>query len=201
MEKNIMEDIALVNVIKRGDKGEKEKAMSKLYNKYKKTIMYKYGFNNTSAEDLVADVFEKAYLNIHKFNSEKGAFSTWLFNMSRNLFIDNHRKESIKIQTTSIDEMVRIDKHDEGIMELEGNSKTPEEICMESEDMELNLLKKRIREELKSHNERYRIIFELRFFHDFSYEQIAVYLESPLGTVKANLFRAKEILKDKIKVK
>jgi RNA polymerase sigma-70 factor (ECF subfamily) len=46
-------------------------------------------------------------------------------------------------------------------------------------------------ERLKPH---YRLMIELRYFKEWSYEEIAVELNLPLGTVKAQLFRAREFL-------
>ncbi|MFT7589004.1 MAG: RNA polymerase sigma factor (sigma-70 family), partial [Limisphaerales bacterium] len=43
-------------------------------------------------------------------------------------------------------------------------------------------------------NPKYKRLIELRFFKEYSYDEIAVELELPLGTVKAQLFRAKELL-------
>ena len=49
----------------------------------------------------------------------------------------------------------------------------------------------RIVEQLKP---KYRLLVELRYFEELSYEEIAVRLELPLGTVKAQLFRARELM-------
>jgi RNA polymerase sigma-70 factor (ECF subfamily) len=43
-------------------------------------------------------------------------------------------------------------------------------------------------------SDKYRLMIELRYFEELSYEEIAIELKLPLGTVKAQLFRAKEIL-------
>ena len=51
-----------------------------------------------------------------------------------------------------------------------------------------------MREIVKSLKPHYRELVELRYFEEFSYEEIADKLDLPLGTVKAQLFRAREFL-------
>ena len=54
--------------------------------------------------------------------------------------------------------------------------------------------KKMMRELVSKLKPRYRKLIELRYFNEYSYEEISEELELPIGTVKAQLFRARELL-------
>lgn len=56
-----------------------------------------------------------------------------------------------------------------------------------------------MRNEVSRLKERYRRLIELRYFEEFSYEEIAEELNLPIGTVKAQLFRARELLFNTLK--
>lgn len=133
------------------------------------------------AEDLTIETFGKAFRNLGRFSPDF-AFSTWLFRIAINHSIDFLRKQkkdpcqrdggsSLASQPEAID-----DKPD------------PEEIFIR--DQRLGLLRDTV-EKLKP---RYRRLIELRYFEELSYEEIASALTLPLGTVKAQLFRAKDLL-------
>ena len=51
-----------------------------------------------------------------------------------------------------------------------------------------------MREVVSKLKPRYRTLVELRYFKEYSYEEISVELDLPIGTVKAQLFRARELL-------
>ena len=54
--------------------------------------------------------------------------------------------------------------------------------------------KARSKTRLRGLSQKYRLMIELRYFEEMSYEEISTELDIPLGTVKAQLFRAKEVL-------
>ncbi len=187
--KNTLEDRKLVASAKKGE----SKAFETLLKKYRKSVYYmllKMVKNADDAEDLTQEAFAKAFNSIEKFDS-KYAFSTWLFRIATNNTIDFIRKR--RVQTVSID------------APIEGDDGSNMTIDVKDEDLNPNeeLLKKQrsryLHMAIEKLPEKYRILVELRYFKEFSYEEIANELQIPLGTVKAQLFRARELLNQELK--
>jgi len=179
-------DYSLVLLAINGD----QKAYEELFTRYKDAIFFmilKMVNNRNDAEDLTFEAFGKAFRNIKQY-SPKYAFSTWLFKISSNNCIDFIRKK--KTETVSIDESQEENKT---IITLESSSPDPEQ----------NLIRKQkagiMRKEVSRLKERYRRLIELRYFNEYSYEEISVELNLPIGTVKAQLFRARELLFNSLK--
>lgn len=167
---------------------------AELMNNYKDSLYFmllKMTNNATDAEDLTIEAFGKAFKNIKSY-SPKYAFSTWLFKIATNNAIDFIRKK--KQRTLSIDKPYA--NKDEGpdiSQNIESKGLDPEETFIKEQKIELM---RGIVDKLKPH---YRILVELRYFKEFSYDEIAKELDLPLGTVKAQLFRAREFLYNVLK--
>lgn len=138
------------------------------------------------ADDLTIEAFGKAFQNLHQYTFEF-AFITWLNKIAANNFIDHQRK--IKRRILSIDNTFE---------DNEGHVYCPPGIPCEQPDPEENFIRKQkaslmheIVDRLKPH---YRKLIELRYFSEYSYQEIAEELEMPVGTIKAQLFRARELL-------
>ncbi len=176
-------DFLLVESALTGD----EKAFAKLMSRYKDAIYFmllKMVNNKNDAEDLTIEAFGKAFKNLHQY-SPNYAFSTWLFKIATNNCIDFLRKRRgvfISIETNPEN-----GDNDQPI-KLRSLEPNPEEKLIR---IQRAILMRRIVHRLKP---RYRILVELRYFREFSYEEIATELNLPLGTVKAQLFRAREML-------
>jgi len=175
-------DLVLVEEAKKGN----EKAFAGLMTRYRDSIYFmllKMVNNASDAEDLTIEAFGKAFRNIDNY-TPKFAFSTWLFMIATNNCIDFIRK---KRQTP-----VSIDPGLDGIdtlsLNLQSDLPDPEEALIN--DQKIAILRK-IVNQLKSP---YREIIELRYYKEYSYEEIAGELDIPIGTVKAHLFRAKSLL-------
>lgn len=167
-------------------KGE-EKAFAKLMSRYKDAIYFmllKMVNNKNDAEDLTIEAFGKAFKNLHQY-SPNYAFSTWLFKIATNNCIDFLRKR--RGVYVSIENNQENGDNDSPI-KLRSTEPDPEEKLIR---IQKAILMRRIVHRLKP---RYRILVELRYFREFSYEEIAKELNLPLGTVKAQLFRAREML-------
>jgi RNA polymerase sigma-70 factor (ECF subfamily) len=147
--------------------------------------------NPNDAEDLTQEAFAKAFSSLEKFNSQY-AFSTWLFRIATNNCIDFIRKK--RISTVSIDNPYENDEGDRMTFDIRDNRLNPNE----------RMLKKQRKEYLRAAVEnlpvKYRRLVELRYFEEFSYEEVADELELPLGTVKAQLFRARELLSQELDI-
>lgn len=167
-------------------KGE-EKAFAKLMSRYKDAIYFmllKMVNNKNDAEDLTIEAFGKAFKNLHQY-SPNYAFSTWLFKIATNNCIDFLRKR--RGVYVSIENNPENGDNDSPI-KLRSTEPNPEEKLIR---IQKAILMRKIVHRLKP---RYRILVELRYFREFSYEEIAKELNLPLGTVKAQLFRAREML-------
>lgn len=187
------EDYDLVLAAKDGD----QKAYAELLGRYRDAIYFmilKMINNKSDAEDLTIEAFGKAFKNIHQYSSDY-AFSTWLFKIASNNCIDYLRKNKISsYQTiTSSDEISRSDDDSEPTITLSSDSLDPEESMIKNQKANL------MRTVVQKLKPRYRKLIELRYFNEFSYEEIAQELELPIGTVKAQLFRARELLYNTLK--
>lgn len=177
------QDYALVESALTGD----EKAFAKLLSKYKDAIYFmllKMVNNKNDAEDLTIEAFGKAFKNLHQY-SPSYAFSTWLFKIASNNCIDFLRKK--KGVHVSIENNPESNENEQTVR-LKSKDPNPEEKLIR---IQKAILLRRIVHKLKP---RYRTLVELRYFREYSYEEIAKELNLPLGTVKAQLFRAREML-------
>jgi len=168
-----------------------QKAYEELFKRYKDAIFFmllKMVNNKNDAEDLTFEAFGKAFRNIKQY-SPKYAFSTWLFKIASNNCIDFLRKK--KGNTISIDG--KDDKENERSITLESGGLNPEQEFVKKQKAKI------MRNEVSRLKERYRRLIELRYFEEFSYDEIAQELKLPIGTVKAQLFRARELLFNNLK--
>ncbi len=179
-------DLVLVEQAVNGD----QKAYAELLERYRDAIYFmllKMVNNKSDAEDLTIEAFGKAFKSIQQY-TPNFAFSTWLFKIATNNCIDFIRKRKANI--------ISIDHPTE---DVEGISSTPASNLLSGGlDPEENLIKHQniqlIKEVVSKLKPRYRKLIELRYFKEYSYEEISDELELPLGTVKAQLFRARELL-------
>ena len=175
-------DYKLVLLAIKGD----EKAYAELLDRYKDAIYYmllKMVNNKSDAEDLTIEAFGKAFKNIEQY-TPNFAFSTWLFKIATNNCIDFIRKK--KANLISLDQTS--DDLEGASTPLQSDTPDPEEDMIKSQRI---ALMRNVVEKLKP---RYRTLVELRYFSEYSYEEIATKLDLPVGTVKAQLFRARELL-------
>lgn len=149
-------------------------------------MMLKMTNDPTDADDLTIEAFGKAFKNLHQYAPEY-AFSTWLFKIASNNCIDFMRKK--KRNTFSMDRSFFEEEEGEDFStRIPSDMPDPEESYMKKQKIKLM---RQVVEKLKPH---YRTLVELRYFQELSYEEIAQELNLPLGTVKAQLFRAREFL-------
>ncbi len=176
------QDIEIIDRALNGD----QKAYAELLNRYQDSIYFlllrKVG-NENDAEDLTMETFGKAFNCLHQY-TPLYTFSTWLFRIAINNCIDFVRKKRIRPQ--SVDSGIDFNDPDNAGFTSLGLS--PEE----------NIIKKQKAEELKkiiqTLKPRYARLIEMRYYQEMTYEEIAQTLNLPLGTVKAQLYRAKELL-------
>ena len=178
-----------LNLVEKAINGD-QKAYSDLMDRYRDSIYFmllKMVNNKSDAEDLTLEAFGKAFKNIHQYTPNY-AFSTWLFKIATNNCIDFIRKRKANIVSI-----------DQNVDDQEGSYLPPTAMLSSGNpDPEENLIKeqniKLVQEIVAKLKPRYRKLIELRYFKEYSYEEIADELDLPLGTVKAQLFRARELL-------
>tara|TARA_A200000113_G_scaffold226006_1_gene249416 strand:+ start:9805 stop:10422 length:618 start_codon:yes stop_codon:yes gene_type:complete len=175
-------------LVLRATNNKDQQAFSDLMDKYKDPIYYmllKMVNNNDDAEDLTLEAFGKAFNRLNQY-TPNFAFSTWLFKIATNNCIDFLRKK--KKNVMSIDNRVSNNDGEEYMFEIKSDGMTPEQIAMNEQKIQL------MRQYVKKLKPRYEILVEMRYFKEMSYEEISIELDLPLGTVKAQLFRAREFL-------
>lgn len=174
-------------IVKRAIAGD-EKAYGELFKRYKDSVYFmilKMVNNRADAEDLTFEAFEKAFGSLN-FYSPQFAFSTWLFKIASNNTIDFIRKKRAKLISLEYDD---INQDERGyIYSIPADVLTPEEEIVRMQRASF------LRKQVAMLKGRYRRLIELRYFDEYSYDEIADVLGIPLGTVKAQLFRARELL-------
>jgi len=175
-------DLLLVNRAREGD----EKAFASLMNRYRDSIYYmllKMVNNPYDAEDLTIEAFGKAFRSIESY-TPKFAFSTWLFKIATNNCVDFIRKK--QLSPSHLDHLQ--ENLDNVTVNIQSDLPDPEESLINAQ--KINALKE-IVNQLKP---RYKSLIELRYYKEYSYEEISSELNLPIGTVKAQLYRAKTLL-------
>ncbi len=133
--------------------------------------------NMSDAEELSQEAFAKAFSQLEKYD-EQYAFSSWLFTIASNLSVDFLRKKKYNEISIDDDELLR-DRT------VEATQANPEEHFILKQEF------KELKHRVESLKEQYRILLELRYFEEYTYEEIAQELDLPMGTVKTQLHRAK----------
>ncbi len=187
-----LEDFELIDeAVQKND----EKAYAKLMQRYKRPVYHmilKMVRNVDDAEDLTIESFAKAFRSLHRFKKDF-TFSTWLFRIATNNTIDHIRKK--KLNTLSIDNRFTDDNGDGISIEVEDENLNPQEETIKEQKAQL------IQVFVDKLPPKYQKLVRLRYFQELSYEEIAVELEAPLGTVKAQLHRARELMFEMVKNK
>ncbi len=182
------EDSRLIHAALNGD----DSAYKRLMKKYHDAIynfIYRMVHDKQQVEDLTQEAFIKAFSSLASFNEEY-AFSTWLYKIATNNSIDYIRRR--KLQTFSIDKPIEARDSDYSFELPDESYETDREMISDQRAAMLN-------EAIKNLPEKYRRVIHLRHVEEKSYEEIAEELKLPIGTVKAHIFRAREMLYKRLK--
>ena len=168
----VADDCRLVELVLGGD----DTAFEYLFNRYREAIRRLFvqrlgGVND--ADDLLQETFIKVYINLHRYSADY-TFGQWVYTIARNTFIDfmRRRQEDLSV--------------DERFSAPAATTPTPEESVINLQQ------RSQIESYLDRLSPRYRRLIVMRFFEEYSYEEIAAKLELPLGTVKTQIHRARE---------
>jgi RNA polymerase sigma-70 factor (ECF subfamily) len=171
-------DESLIKSTLQGNK----KSFSKLVSHYEKRVIalgMSFFKNETDTEDFKQEVFLKAFKNLGNFKGDS-SFPTWLTSIAYNTAINTkeRRKEYLPISDEE---------------KIEDKDLTPEK----------NQIKiataLAVREAVKDLPEKYKICVELYFFYDNSHAEISKITGEPINTIKSHIFRAKKILREKLR--
>lgn len=168
--------------------GGQAKAYEELLQKYRTPVRHlvlKIVRDADDAEDVTMETFGKAFRHLMRF-SPNFAFSTWLFRIATNTCIDFMRRK--RLATLSL----------QGPAHLNEDGECTLQVC----DEELNPLEAYVRQQRREQVQqavaqlpaKFGQMLRLRYFDELSYEEMAAELQCPLGTVKANLHRARALL-------
>jgi len=188
-EKGLRDYKLVLAAVNSGD----QKAYASLMHNYKDSLYFmllKMTNNPDDADDLTIEAFGKAFKKLEQYTPDY-AFSTWLFKIASNNCIDfirKKKKKTFSLNMRSDDE----NSHELGDS-IPSETLDPEERIIKTQKIEMM---RDVVEKLKPH---YRTLIELRYFKEYSYEEISKELDLPLGTVKAQLYRAREFLSNIMK--
>ena len=170
-----------------------QSSFSELIDEYKNMVFslsYKMTNSLEDAEDISQEVFIRVYKSLYNFNPNY-KFSTWLYQMTLNLCRDRFRKG--KIPSVSLDSPLNKDDQKDLRSIIPDNQNNPEDIIMGVEQTNF------INDLITSLPLKYREVIILRHLKDLSYDEMSKILNISLGSVKTRLFRARELLKNKLK--
>ncbi len=181
------------DLVRKAREDNDERAYGELMVRYRKPVYHmilKMVKNKDDAEDLTIEAFAKAFKNLKKFNPDY-TFSTWLFRIATNNCIDFIRKK--KLETLSIDSTFTDDNGENVGIDIRDNNLNPQEEAIKKQKIEI------MRMIVTQLPPKYQVLVRLRYFQELSYDEISKELGAPLGTVKAQLHRARELLHELVK--
>jgi len=171
-----------------------QKAYAELLQRYRESVffmMMKMCNNKDDAEDLTIEAFGRAFKKLDQYSPDY-AFSTWLFKIASNNAIDFLRKKKQKF-AISLDNKSEEYEGQDHSQNIKSNTPDPEETFIRKQkNSNLRLLVNNLKP-------KYREMIELFYFQEMSHEEISQKLELPIGTIKAQLFRARELLYNALK--
>lgn len=181
-------DLTLIHRSQEGDLT----AFNQLVERYEK-VVYNFAYRLTGsyddASDVAQDAFVRAFNAIRSFRGD-AAFTTWLFRITTNVFLDEKKKAKSRPHQ-SLDEYVELEESSVG-RQIEDPSPTPEDAVTAKERTQV------LANAIASLPDYQRAMVLLYHIHQKSYEEIAEMMELPIGTVKSRLNRARLALKDKL---
>ncbi len=155
-------------------------------------LLYNYALrmtgNTADADDLVQETYLKAFRFWDKY--EKGTnIKAWLFRIMKNSYINRYRKESKEPDTVDYDEVKNF------YNTIKDDSTDTDDL---GERMFGNLLSDEVAKALESLPVDFRTVVILCDIESLTYEEIADFVEIPIGTVRSRLHRGRKMLRIKL---
>jgi len=175
---------ALVRRCLAGDAGAWEEIV-RLHNRRIYNLCYRFTSSPDDAQDLTQEVFIRIYRTMGSYNIEKGAFTTWLTTLTRNLLVDHFRRSKQDRITDSIDAGREDDDSPSLKDRLEDPRPTPDDRLASQETQKM------VQQALAHISPDLREAVILRDLQDMDYKEIALVLHVPEGTVKSRINRGR----------
>jgi len=149
-------------------------------------ICYRFTNSSDDPENLAQEVFIKVYRTLASYDLEKGAFTTWLTTVTRNLLVDHFRRSKQDRMTDSIDTNPQNDEDYPTLGDtIQDRSATPDETYAAKQKQKL------VQEALQKLSPDLREAVILRDLQDMDYKEISAALKVPEGTVKSRINRGR----------
>jgi RNA polymerase sigma factor (sigma-70 family) len=176
-------------LVKLAIENDDQKAYAELLHRYKESVffmMMKMCNNKDDAEDLTIEAFGRAFKKLSQYSPDF-AFSTWLFKIASNNAIDFLRKKKQKF-SVSLDNKPENSEGTDHSANIKSLTLDPEETFIKKQKIE------KVRVLVDNLKPKYKEMIELFYFQELSHEEISRKLDLPIGTIKAQLFRARDLL-------
>lgn len=170
-------------------------AFDKIVKRYRDTLFFTINRminSKNDADDIIMTTFAKAFQPevLQTYNPESGAFSTWIYRMAINRAIDFRRKK--RLNTNSLDDISYATTDEDGLSvgaTIATDSLDPHEEIVRQERIKL------VRTMVDSLKPKYKVIAECRHIKQMTYEEMAEFLQLPIGTIKAQVKRTNDFLR------
>lgn len=153
-------------------------AMETLYDRYSRPV-YSFAYrmlgDRDHAEDLMQEVFLRAWRRSSRFSDSRGTLISWLLSITHNMAIDELRKKQRRPQ--------KADSNEPDVLmgSLRDTTEPVEEIAVRSDTG------RAVREALDEIPENQRVVLELGYFRGMTQREISEKLDVPLGTIKTRM--------------
>lgn len=154
-----------------------------------KTFAFHLTYNEDDADDLVQETYMKAHRSIDNYIEGTNA-KAWLFKILKNSYINEYRKRVKQPIQVNLEDVTSLKSSDES------KNQTYEDLREEIFDYSMG---DEVTMAMMSLPEEFREVILMCDIENFSYEEIAKTIELPIGTVRSRLFRARNMLKEKLK--
>jgi RNA polymerase sigma-70 factor (ECF subfamily) len=183
-----LEDKQIAALVRRclaGDAGAWEDIV-RMHSRRIYNLCYRFTNSPDNAEDLTQDVFIKVYRTLGSYNIEKGAFTTWLTTLTRNLLVDHFRRSRLDRMTDSIDAGLT-----EEADSISLSDRLPDRGPSPADRLASQETQKMVQQALARLSPDLREAVILRDLQDMDYKEISQVLRVPEGTVKSRINRGR----------
>lgn len=178
-------DVDLVNRARNGDYSSYEELIRR-YQRRVYALVYNMTSHKEDAEDLVQEVFVKAYRSLDGFKGD-ASFYTWIYRIAVNRTINFLKKRKRKAGDVSLDDMDQSVERDPAFVELRARESPVR-------DVTLTELQKKLNAALQTLSEKHRTVVVLHDIQGMPHEDIARVMKCSVGTVRSRLFYARQHL-------
>ena len=178
-------DVDLVTRARDGDYSAYEELVRR-YQRRVYALVYNMTSHKQDAEDMVQEVFVKAYRSLHGFKGDS-SFYTWIYRIAVNRTINFLKKRKRKAGDVSLDDVDQAIERDPDYVELRARESPVR-------DLTLNELQKKLNDVLQTLSEKHRTVVVLYDIQGMPHEEIARITKSSVGTVRSRLFYARQHL-------